>query len=98
MKALILAFGIATFALAAPAAYAVPADGITTLSAAPKKAKPKANRSSRQMRRQLPRRQPQQHVACTFMGCHPVPRGCYPVTQYNWNGIPTGFDAVVCRR
>jgi len=95
MKVLILALGIATFALAAPAAYAAPADGATTLSAAPKKAKG----NSRQVRRPASRRaQPQQHVACTFMGCHPVPRGCYPVTQYNWNGIPTGYDAVLCRR
>jgi hypothetical protein len=36
-------------------------------------------------------------IACTFMGCAPVPRGCTPVTEYNWDGAPTGFDAVACR-
>lgn len=36
-------------------------------------------------------------VACTIYGCHPIPRNCFPTMGYNWDGIPTGFDVVVCR-
>jgi hypothetical protein len=36
-------------------------------------------------------------IACTIEGCHPIPPGCHPETGYNWDGIPTGFDIVVCR-
>jgi prolyl-tRNA editing enzyme YbaK/EbsC (Cys-tRNA(Pro) deacylase) len=35
-------------------------------------------------------------IACTVGGCHPIPPGCRPETGYNWDGIPTGFDIVVC--
>lgn len=35
-------------------------------------------------------------IACTIDGCHPIPPGCHPETGYNWDGIPTGFDIVVC--
>lgn len=41
------------------------------------------------------RRAPSQ-VACTELGCHPTPPGCQPQMGYNWDGIPTGFDIVVC--
>jgi len=36
-------------------------------------------------------------VACTELGCHPIPPGCHPQIGYNWDGIPTGFDIVVCQ-
>ncbi|HEY6024350.1 MAG TPA: hypothetical protein VIV34_09255 [Pseudolabrys sp.] len=36
-------------------------------------------------------------IACTIYGCHPIPPGCHPEAGYNWDGIPTGFDIVVCR-
>lgn len=36
-------------------------------------------------------------IACTIYGCYPIPPGCHPETGYNWDGIPTGFDIVVCR-
>lgn len=39
-------------------------------------------------------REPSQ-VACTELGCHPIPPGCHPQMGYNWDGIPTGFDIVV---
>jgi len=42
------------------------------------------------------RRDPGQ-IACTVSGCHRIPPGCHPETGYNWDGIPTGFDIVVCR-
>ncbi len=37
-------------------------------------------------------------IACTPFGCHPIPRGCIPVTEYDWWGNPTGYDRVVCPR
>jgi hypothetical protein len=55
-----------------------------TLSAATKK-KPAASRQ-----------EPNQ-VTCTEFGCHPIPTGCHPQIGYNWDGIPTGFDIVVCQ-
>jgi hypothetical protein len=36
-------------------------------------------------------------IACTVSGCDRIPPGCHPQTGYNWDGIPTGFDVVVCR-
>jgi hypothetical protein len=40
--------------------------------------------------------QPSQ-IACTKYGCHPIPPGCTPTTQYDWWGNPTGYDRIVCR-
>ncbi|HEY7229808.1 MAG TPA: hypothetical protein VH558_05495 [Pseudolabrys sp.] len=44
-------------------------------------------------------RQPREagQIACTVTGCHRIPPGCRPEMGYNWDGIPTGFDVVVCR-
>lgn len=36
-------------------------------------------------------------IACTIAGCYPIPPHCHPEAGYNWDGIPTGFDIVVCR-
>ena len=38
-----------------------------------------------------------EQVACAGLGCHPIPTGCHPQIGYNWDGIPTGFDIVVCQ-
>lgn len=35
-------------------------------------------------------------IACTVVGCHPVPRGCHPERGYTMDGTPTGFDVAVC--
>ncbi len=40
----------------------------------------------------------EQKIACTPAGCHPIPAGCYPTMGYTWDGVPSGFDVVVCRR
>ncbi len=39
---------------------------------------------------------PQPQIACTVVGCLPVPRGCHPEMGYTPDGTPTGFDVVVC--
>ncbi len=36
-------------------------------------------------------------IACTPLGCHRIPRNCYPTQGYDWDGMPTGYDVVVCR-
>jgi hypothetical protein len=41
-----------------------------------------------------PAYQPQ--IACTDVGCLPVPRGCYPTGGKTMDGTPTGFDVMVC--
>jgi len=56
----------------------------TTISAASKK----STSAQRQERGQ---------IACTVSGCQRIPPNCHPETGYNWDGIPTGFDNVVCR-
>lgn len=36
-------------------------------------------------------------IACTFLGCAPIPRGCRIQTGRNpFTWEPTGFDEVVC--
>jgi hypothetical protein len=44
------------------------------------------------------RRAPQGQIACDWSGCHRIPPNCRIYgTQYDWNGDPTGMDAVYCR-
>jgi len=38
----------------------------------------------------------QPQIACTVVGCIPVPRGCHPEMGYTSGGTPTGFDVAVC--
>jgi hypothetical protein len=40
--------------------------------------------------------QPQQHVACTVLGCMPVPTGCGQTIGRTPGGLPTGYDVIVC--
>ena len=42
------------------------------------------------------KRQPQQQIACTVIGCVPVPRGCGQTPGRTWSGMPTGGDVIVC--
>ena len=39
---------------------------------------------------------PQQQIACTVIGCVPVPRGCRQTEGRTWSGMPTGGDVIVC--
>jgi len=53
---------------------------------------------TRTHRRHAERRRvvPQRQIACTVLGCNPVPPGCHPEPQRYFSGMTTGFDAVVC--
>jgi hypothetical protein len=75
----------AILALVAPAAHAAPSDSGSTLLAAKKK----------HTRRHRPARRSGQ-IACTAAGCQRIPPHCHPETEYDWDGIPTGFDMIVC--
>ena len=35
-------------------------------------------------------------IACTAIGCVPVPRGCGQTAGRTWSGMPTGNDIIVC--
>jgi hypothetical protein len=35
-------------------------------------------------------------IACTRTGCRPIPRGCRIEIERDWDGLPTGFDEVIC--
>ena len=63
--------------------------GQETLSAAPSQKPAK--------RHSVERREAEGQIACTAFGCHRIPPNCHPATGYYWNGMPTGFDIVVCR-
>jgi hypothetical protein len=38
----------------------------------------------------------QQQIACTVLGCQPIPAACYPKEEHSPTGIPTGFDQIIC--
>jgi hypothetical protein len=40
--------------------------------------------------------QPPARIACTAVGCQPIPAACTPVPGRTWSGLPTGYDVVVC--
>jgi hypothetical protein len=39
----------------------------------------------------------QGQIACSKIGCRRIPPNCHPEQSYDWNGMPTGYDQVVCR-
>jgi hypothetical protein len=41
---------------------------------------------------------PSTQIACTRVGCNPIPPGCQIEKEFGWDGLPTGYDLVVCPR
>lgn len=39
--------------------------------------------------------QREQRVACTVLGCQPIPAACTPTEEHSFNG-PTGYDTIIC--
>lgn len=35
-------------------------------------------------------------IACTQYGCHRIPAGCHPTQGFLWNGMPSGYDVIIC--
>jgi hypothetical protein len=40
--------------------------------------------------------EPGGQIACTKFGCQRVPAGCHPEIEYDFDGMPTGFNIIVC--
>jgi hypothetical protein len=40
--------------------------------------------------------QPPSRIACTVLGCQPIPATCAPVPGRTRSGLPTGYDVIVC--
>ena len=40
--------------------------------------------------------QAQEHIACTVLGCMPVPPQCGQTYGRTPGGIPTGYDVILC--
>lgn len=36
-------------------------------------------------------------IACGKYGCQRIPPNCHPEQSYYWNGMPSGYDKIVCR-
>jgi len=39
----------------------------------------------------------QAKIACTAAGCRTIPANCHPEPGMTWDGMPSGFDIIVCR-
>jgi len=77
----------ATLALAVPAQTGANTAGLgASLSAAKKKHRARHPRAV----------EPEGQIACTVSGCQRIPTNCHPEADYNFDGIPTGFDRIVC--
>jgi len=61
---------------------------IASLVSTPVNAKPHMQRRTKA--------QPHSQIACTVLGCSPVPVGCVPRPGRTWSGLPSGFDVIVC--
>jgi len=35
-------------------------------------------------------------IACTPFGCRRIPADCHPEIEYDFDGMPTGFNIIVC--
>ena len=82
---------IITAALALAFAAAVTAPAAPAAAQSLQVTKPKKKTVKRPVR-SAPRQ-----IACTEFGCHPIPPNCRPQTGYRWDGMPSGFDIIVCR-
>lgn len=82
---------IITAALALAFAAAVTAPAAPAAAQSQQVTKPKKKTVKRPVR-SAPRQ-----IACTEFGCHPIPPNCRPQTGYRWDGMPSGFDIIVCR-
>lgn len=82
----LLAAAFALTALPAPVVAQQSPDG----PRATVKKKPTKKRVARPAR-------PSGQIACTAFGCGRIPSNCYPTPGMRWDGMPTGYDVIVCR-
>ena len=84
---------LAGMALAPPPSFAGNSVPVASIGAPDE-----ASAAKRQRRKRAPmmRSRPGTLIACTRGGCNAIPRGCRIETEMTMDGLPTGFDAVVC--
>jgi hypothetical protein len=80
-----------TFALIAPLAAALTIAPLGMAHAA------QANKETTQVAQQHKRAAAPSKIACTVAGCRAIPANCHPEPGMSWDGMPTGFDIIVCR-
>jgi len=94
---LVIAMIASVFALGA---LSPPASAQTQGAPAAAVEKPQAEKPQPKKRRvthRAVRRSAGGQIACTRYGCHPVPAGCHPTQGFLWNGMPSGYDVIICR-
>jgi len=62
----------------------------------PALADPATTHSVHNKSRRVAAPQPPAQIACTVLGCMPIPRECEPVGGKTPSGLPTGYDVIVC--
>jgi hypothetical protein len=97
MRAHVLEIEVAMRLLAIAAGFAVFAAGFITAPAQASDYAQSLSAKKVHKRHVVRRARPEAQVACTAFGCQRIPPGCTPTAGYDWRGIPTGFDVVVCR-
>ena len=60
-------------------------------------AQAQAQQQQQQQQQKHKRAAGQSRIACTVVGCQSIPANCRPEPGMTWDGMPTGFDIIVCR-
>jgi hypothetical protein len=81
-----------TFALIAPLALA-----LTVAPLAVAQAQSAQTKKQTTIAQKHKRAAGQSKIACTVAGCRTIPPNCHPEPGMSWDGMPTGFDIIVCR-
>lgn len=82
-----------TLALIAPLAVALIVAPLGVAQAQPAQAKKQTTLAAQKHKRTAG----QPKIACTVVGCQTIPPNCHPEPGMSWDGMPTGFDIIVCR-
>jgi hypothetical protein len=56
-----------------------------------------AQQQKQQQQQKHKRATGQSKIACTVVGCQSIPANCRPEPGMTWDGMPTGFDIIICR-
>jgi hypothetical protein len=92
IAAIAAVFGLG--ALSAPTVAQTPQGAPAAAVEKPQAEKPQPKK--RRVTHRAVRRSTGGQIACTPAGCHRIPPGCHPTQGYLWNGMPSGYDVVVC--
>ena len=82
-----------SFALIAPLAVALTVAPLGVAQAQPAQTKQQTTLGTQKLKRAAG----QAKIACTVAGCRTIPANCHPEPGMTWDGMPTGFDIIVCR-